>query len=320
MNVSKSVMSVAAIAVAAITISACGADNSKSNDTGAASTGSADKGTVVLGSANFGESDIIASIYSQELQKAGYKTQLKSKIGTREVYIKSLEAGEIQVVPEYVGTLTEYYNGVVNGAAAATSKPLATTDATTTAAALKTLITPRKLVSGPPSPAADQNAFAVTQDFATKNNLKTLSDLVKLNGQIVLGAGPECPTRPFCEPGLQKTYGLKFKSFKKLDDDGPQTLGALKSGDIQLGLVFSSDGAVAANNLLVLDDDKKLQQADNIVYLARDSVPADALSVLDKVNAALTTVDLQNLNKQYSVDKADAADLATDWVGQHPLS
>jgi osmoprotectant transport system substrate-binding protein len=291
-------------AAVVLATAACGGDNGSS----------AGKGKITIGSADFGESEIVASMYSQALKKAGYDTTDKFKIGTREVYIKSIESGEIDVVPEYIGTLTEYYNAVYNGKDAPTTKPLASTEVDKTYAALKELVAKKNLAALTPSKAADQNAFAVTKDFADKNGLTKLSDLEKLNGTLSLGAGPECEKRQFCLLGLQQVYGLRFKDVKKLDSGGPKTISALTSGSIDVGLVFSSDGAVAASNLVVLADDKKLQTTDNITALVRTSVPADAQQVIDKVNAALTTEKLQELNKKFSVDKEDAKDLAQQFL------
>ena len=298
----------AALALIALPLAACG------NDSGSPPSGSASKGKVTIGSADFGESQIIASMYSQALQKAGYEVTDKFKIGSREVYIKSLESGQIDVVPEYLGTLTEYYNAEINGKDAPKTKPLSSPDVEKTFANLKGLVAKKNLVALTPSDAADQNAFAVTKAFADTNSLAKMSDLAKLNGQLILGAGPECPTRPFCQPGLESTYGLKFKEFKALDSGGSKTLAALADGSINVGLVFSSDGAVAAQNLVILEDDKKLQNADNILALARSSLPAGAQQVVDKVNQALTTEKLQELNKKFSVDKEDAKDLASQFL------
>jgi osmoprotectant transport system substrate-binding protein len=277
-------------------------------------SGGGSKGKITVGSADFGESEIIANMYSQALKKAGYDVTDKFKIGTREVYVKSIEGGEIDVVPEYIGTLTEYYNAAQNGPDAPTKAPLATTEVQTTYDHLKTLLTKKNLIALTPSGAADQNAFAVKKEFADKNQLVKMSDLAKLNGTLTLGAGPECEKRQFCLLGLQSVYGLKFKDVKKLDSGGSKTLGALASGGVDIGLVFSSDGTVAADNLVVLQDDKKLQTTDNITALCRGGVPADAQQVLDKVDQALTTEKLQELNKKFTVDKEDASDLAEQFL------
>lgn len=305
-------MGLAALAAAAVlALTACG--SSGKDDSG----GGGSKGTLTIGSANFTESELIARMYAHALENAGYKINVKAQIGSREVYVKSLQNNEIQVVPEYVGTVTEFFNAQINGPDAPTTAPMATADGYATYQKLNTMIHSLGLIATAPSPAADQNAFAVTADFASKNSLTKLSDLTKLNGTLVLGGPPECSTRPFCQPGLEKTYGLQFKSFKATDGGGPVTIGALKDGTIQLGLVFSSDGSVVAENLKILQDDKNLQQADNIIGLMRTEVPDDAQAVINKVNAALTTEDLQQLNKQISVDKDEPDDLAKQWVKDH---
>ena len=299
-----------AVAAVLLLVAACG----KSNNNSSSSSGGQPKGKITIGSADFGESEIIANMYSLALKKAGYDVAEKFKIGTREVYIKALENGEIDAVPEYIGTLTEYYNAQFNGPDAPNTKPLASTEVDKTYAALKGLVARKNLTALQPSQAADQNAFAVTKDFADKNNLTKLSDLTKLNGQITLGAGPECEKRRFCLIGLQQVYGLKFKDVKKLDSGGPKTIAALGDKSIDVGLVFSSDGAVAAQNLVILQDDKKLQTTDNITALVRSNVPQEARDILDKVDQALTTEKLQELNKKFSVDKEDAKDLAQQFL------
>jgi osmoprotectant transport system substrate-binding protein len=166
------------------------------------------------------------------------------QIGNRELYEPDLEAGKVQVVPEYAGTFTEFLNKKVNGASAT---PIASGDAAKTGAALKDVGAKVGLQFGKLSEAADQNAFAVTKAFADKYGVKTLSEFAaKCSGAAtVLGGPPECPQRPFCQPGLEQTYQLKAGRFASLDAGGPQTKTALKTGTISIGLVFSSDGALA---------------------------------------------------------------------------
>ena len=296
----------AVAATLALTAAACGGDDSPAP--------AQSKGKLTVGSAEFPENQIIANMYSQALKKAGYEVTEKFKIGSREVYIKSIERGEIDIVPEYLGTLTEYYNAEFNGPDAPLKKPLASGDPAKTYAAAKELVARRQLAILPYSKAADQKAFAVIKEFADQNGLSKVSDLAKLNGQLVLGAGPECDRRPACLLGLQSVYGLRFKEVKKLDNGGDKTFGAFKDGSIDVGLVFSSDGAVAAENLVVLEDDKQLQQAENIAALVRQSVPQEARDVVSKVDQALTTEKLQELNKKFRVEKADPEDLAEQFL------
>jgi len=201
-------------------------------------------GKITVGAANFAESQTLGELYKLALTAAGYQVTVQT-IGNRELYEPALERGEVQVVPEYVGTLTEFLNKKVNGASAT---PVASSDLDKTFAALKDLGGKKGLTFGTPSAAADQNAFAVTKAFADKYAVTTLSDLAaKCSGQAtILGGPPECPQRPFCQLGLEGTYKLKVGSFKSLDSGGPQTKTALTTGTISVGLVLSSDGALAA--------------------------------------------------------------------------
>jgi osmoprotectant transport system substrate-binding protein len=199
-------------------------------------------GDIQVGAANFGESKILANIYVEVLKAAGFNASVK-EVGNRELYLKSLSKGEIDVMPEYVGTLTEFLNKQQNGSSAA---PKASSDLDKTVTALKELGTTATLDFGAASQAADQNAFAVTKAYADANGLKTLSDLAaKCNGgELILGGPTECQDRPFCKPGLEQTYGLKFTGFDAYDTGGPLTKTALKTGKAQVGLVFSSDGSL----------------------------------------------------------------------------
>ena len=197
-------------------------------------------GRIVVGAANFGENQILANLYVDALTGAGFDASVKP-VTNREVYEPALERGQLDVVAEYAGTLTEFLNKKAAGADAA---PKASPDLAATVAALTGLAGKKGLTVLTPSAAADQNAFAVTKAFATANGLTRLSDLKKVTTQLVLGGPPECPTRPFCQAGLEKTYGLSFSSFLSLDAGGPLTKTALKQGKVQVGLVFSSDGSL----------------------------------------------------------------------------
>lgn len=195
-------------------------------------------GPVVVGAANFSESATLAAIYANVLRGAGYDVTVQS-LDAREVYLPALEDGQITVFPEYVGTLTEFLNRQINGPDA---DPVASGDLDATVAGLDGLAAQRGLTVGEPSPAQDQNSFAVTKAFADEHGVVSLSDLAKACSGLVLGAGPECTERPFCQPGLEETYGLHFADFVSLDVGGPLTKTALQQGQISLGLVFSSDG------------------------------------------------------------------------------
>jgi len=199
------------------------------------------QGSVVIGAANFSESQILANLYAIALEAAGFTTEVKP-VTNREVYGPALERGELTVFPEYVGTFTEYLNKRKNGPDA---PAVASGDLDATVEALRPLAEEVGLTVLEPSPAADQNAFAVTREFAEQNDLTALSDLADVEGELRLGGPPECPERPFCQPGLEQTYGIEFDEFISLDAGGPLTKQALQQGRIDVGLVFSSDGSLA---------------------------------------------------------------------------
>jgi osmoprotectant transport system substrate-binding protein len=201
-------------------------------------------GNVVVGAANFSENQTLGELYRIVLTAAGYQANVQ-QIGNRELYEPALEKGEIQVVPEYAATMADFLNSKVNGS---TATPVSSPDLDKTMSGLTAVGDKVGIAFGKPSKAQDQNAFAVTKEFADKYQLKTLSDLAsKCSGSAtVLGGPPECPQRPKCQAGLEQVYSFKPGSFSSLDAGGPQTKSALKSGTISVGLVFSSDGALAA--------------------------------------------------------------------------
>jgi osmoprotectant transport system substrate-binding protein len=203
-------------------------------------------GKIVVGGSNFTESTVLANVYADVLKSAGFDASVQA-VGNRDLYLKALEAGQIQAFPEYLATVTEALNAQVNGA---NPTPVASGDVQKTLAAGQGFAEKKNLKFGTPSEAADQNAFAVTKNFADKHKVTTLSELASTcsDGSLVLGGPPECPTRPFCQPGLEKTYNLKFKSFKSLDAGGPLTKTAIEKGTVSIGLVFSSDGALAQHS------------------------------------------------------------------------
>src|SRR6266851_700141 len=214
-------------------------------------TPSASKGTLTVAGFNFPESSILAEIYGQALAHDGYTINYKLLLGNREVVAPALESGQIDLYPGYAATDLEYYNK---------SAGEANGDATATTATQK------------------------------KYNLSKLSDLAPIGGQLTLGAGPECPTRPFCQPGLKTTYGITFKAFKPLDTDGPLTRAALENAD------------------------------NGVPILRQAAASAEVTNVLNAIDAKLTTADLLTMNSQVSLQHQDADAVATAWLQQHNYS
>jgi osmoprotectant transport system substrate-binding protein len=314
-------MSAVGLTAAAFVLAACGSSSSGGAGAGASGGSAQPTGPITVAAFNFGESKILANMYADVLKKAGFDATVKA-LGAREIVEPALEKGSadggVDVVPEYLATFTEFLNTKENGQNAPAK---ATPDVNATLAAAKDLASKVGITVLTPSAAADENAFATTKDFATKNNLNTLSDLASYKGPLILGGPPECPKRPFCEPGLQQTYGIHFSGFTSLDAGGPLTKKALQQGKIQIGLVFSSDGGIDALGLKVLEDDKHLQNPDVIVAAVNSKSVSDKLTAaLNGVAAALTTEDLIALNKKVDIDGGDPAQVAQEWLASKGLA
>jgi osmoprotectant transport system substrate-binding protein len=200
-------------------------------------------GGVDIVTAGFSESRTLGYLYQIALRAAGFDPEVRT-VDSRELYAPELQSGAAQVVPEYAGTLTEFLNGQLNGA---DPEPLASSDIGDTMTELTALGEQVGLVFGEPSEAANTNAFAVTEDFAQEYGVSTLTELAEncSGSETILGGPPECPERPFCQVGLEDVYGLSAGDFASLDAGGPLTKEALRSGEISVGLVFTTDGDLA---------------------------------------------------------------------------
>ncbi|MGQ4487738.1 ABC transporter substrate-binding protein [Streptomyces sp. 372A] len=297
-------------------LAACGGD-SLEEDKGAPAGGqdSGKKGSLVVGAAAFTESKVLAELYAQILEDAGYSTSVTT-VKNRELYEPSLEKGEIDVVPEYAATIAEFLNAKANGAKKAEADPVASGDTAATVAALKKLAEPRGLKVLPAGKAVDQNAFAVTREFADKHKLKTLSDLGAAKIGVKVAAGDECEVRPFCAPGLKKTYGIDVTGIDPKGVGTPQSKQAVKDGKDQLVLTTTTDAVLDTYDLVFLDDDKKLQNADNVlpVLNAKDAGDQEIADALGKLTGALTTEDLAQLNRKVDAERAKPADVAREYL------
>ncbi len=282
--------------------------------TGSASASAGAGQTITVGGADFSEQLLLTQIYAQALQGAGYTTRVQN-VASREIYLQALRAGQIDVVPEYAATLTSTLADSLKTAAAPSA------DITRTVATLRPLAARAGITILEPSKATDQNTFVVSEDYATKNNLKTLSDLGRLGTPVKIAAGAECSTRPFCAPGLKKTYGITAT----VDPTGSGTapsFQAVKNGTDQLALAFTSDGTYKSFGLVELTDDKALQASDNIVgavNTAKVGSDTQLADTINEVNAALTTEDLQTLNGRIGNDREEPTAVAKDWLTEKGL-
>ncbi|MEU7514723.1 MULTISPECIES: ABC transporter substrate-binding protein [unclassified Streptomyces] len=304
----------------AVSLAACGGDSlegGKKKDSGSAgdAPAGAEKGSLVVGAAAFTEAKVLAELYAQSLRAAGYSVSITT-VKNRELYEPSLESGEIDVVPEYAATIAEFLNAKVNGPKAPEDKPVATGDAAATVDALRKLAEPRGLKVLAVGEAVDQNAFAVTKEFAEKNKLKTLSDLGRSKLKVKIAAGDECAVRPFCAPGLKKAYGIDVTGIDPKGVGTPQAKQAVKDGVDQLVLTTTTDATIDSFGLVFLEDDKKLQNADNVlpVVNAKDAGAPEIAAALDKITKVLTTADLAELNRKVDAERAKPEDVAKEYL------
>jgi osmoprotectant transport system substrate-binding protein len=294
MRTSRRSGAVGAIAIAvALLASACGG-------------GSGDGPTVTIGSTNFGEQLILGEIYAQVLEAEGYTVERRFNLGDRDIVAPALRDGEIDLMVEYTGSLLTYEGGTPSS------------DSDATYAALIAALGPQELSALDYGPAQDKNGLVVTAETAQALGLATVSDLAAHNGTLIFGGPPECPERPLCLPGYEEVYGLEFADFLPLDVGGPLTVAALAGGDIDVALLFTSDGVIAARGLVLLEDDMGLQPAENIVPVLRQEVidahGQDFVDLINRVSALITTGELRELNKRYGIDAVDAEVLAREWL------
>jgi osmoprotectant transport system substrate-binding protein len=270
---------------------------------------------ITVASFNFPESVIVAEIYSQALEAAGFEVDRQLDLGTRELVEPALERGLVEFVPEYSGSALTFVTK---------EEASATADEQTTYSALKLALQERGIIALAPAPAQNKNGVVTGVETARRFGLTTISDLAPAASQLVFGGPPECPERPLCLLGLESTYGLKFREFVPLDSGGPFTVQALAQGQIDVGLLFTTDGAIDSNDFVLLEDDRMLQPAENVTPVVHQEVVdrfgEEFVRVVNAVSAELVTDDLRELNTRVSIEKERARDVAAGWLAEHDLS
>lgn len=294
---------------------ACGDDNKDNAGTGSnAATKSGPE--IKIGAQDFGESAILAEIYKGALADQGYKVSINDLGGFRDVLFGAFKSGDVNLAPDYVASQLEFLDG---------GKGEATSDVDATLAKLKPLLQQKKLVALDPSDAVDTNSFVMTKKNSDKLGITTLSDLAARGKDLKLGGFQDCETNGFCIPGLKRVYGLDMSSnFVPLDlGVVPQSL---DKGAIDVGILTSTDGRLAdpKTGWVLLQDDKGMLAADNVFPTISQSIVdaygAKLTDLLNSVSAQLNTDELVSLNKRYDVDKADAKDIAADWLKQNDFT
>jgi osmoprotectant transport system substrate-binding protein len=269
-----------------------------------------ERGALTVGGVAFAENQIVAEMYAQVLENAGFTVERQTGLESREVLQPAIEAGDIDIAPEYLSSLLLFMN----------PDATASGDADEVRSELEPLLEERGQALLESSEANDTNAFVVTAETAEEHGLATVSDLAPVAGELTLGGPPECPERPFCIPGLQEVYGIEFGEFVPLDVGGPLTVEALENGDIDVGLLFSTSSVIEANGWILLEDDRQLQNAENITPVVRTEVLDDEIEqLLNDVSATLTTENVTELNGRVEIDGEDPADVANAYLTEEGL-
>ncbi len=306
MKRTKRMSVVAAVATAGVlALAACGSSSNPLATDSSSSSTTAAGGDIVVGSANFSESVLLAEIYAGALRAKGINATTKPNIGAREIYLKALQDNSVQVLPEYTGALSLYYDPKFDK-----------TDPAEVYTALQGLI-PSDTKVLDKSAAEDNDSIVVTKQTADAKKLTTIADLASVAGSMTLAAPPEFKTRPQGVPGLKGDYGVVFKSFRPLA--GQALVQALKNGQVDAANIFSTDPAIAANGFVVLQDTKKLFGSQNIVPLVRADVADRVAPALNAVSAVLTTANLSAMLQETDIDKKDPKTVAQEFLTANNL-
>lgn len=298
----------------------CGGDDPLAEESdGDTTSGGGGGGTLSLSGQNFTEMQIMSELYLQLLEDAGYTVDARL-VATRDVYLGGLQDGSVDVVPEYAGSIADELNARENGPDAQ-----AASDASieTTMQNLRDLASQVGLEALEPAEATDENAFAVTEDYAAENDLTTLSDLGEaVDEPIMLAAAEDCSERQDCAKGLDSVYGIEIEEVLPLGFGTQQTKNALQEGEVELGQVGTSDGSLEELGLVLLDDDQDLQAAQNLVPVVNaDTLEQnpDVADVLNGLSEVLTTEDLAAMNAAVDLERQQPADVAGQYLEDQGL-
>jgi osmoprotectant transport system substrate-binding protein len=270
-------------------------------------------GKVVIVGQKFTEADIMTQLYKAVLDHAGYDTSVKN-LGARDIYLSPLMKGDVTISADYLSSMTEALNRKANGDSA---PKVASADEQATLAELNKLAKKDGLTALQPAKAEDANAFAVTQKFAQEHQLTTLSDLGASGLSVKLGGNSDCPQRADCQKGLEDTYGVKVSGFEPTGFGSQATKDDLVHGVTQIGSVGTTDATLDKLGLVILTDDKHLQNAENLVPIVNSAWLKDnakAKTALDKLSAVLTTQDLTTMIGKVDLDRQKAADVAKAYL------
>jgi Periplasmic glycine betaine/choline-binding (lipo)protein of an ABC-type transport system (osmoprotectant binding protein) len=266
--------------------------------TAAALAGCAGSGdTVVVGSQAYYSNEIVAEVYAQALEAEGFTVERNFQIGQRDAYIPALEAGEVDLFPEYTGNLLQFY-----------SPDTMATQTDEVYTELQSAL-PDQLSALAMSPATDQDSYNVTAEFAEANGLSAIGDLAGVS-PLILGGAPELEERPYGPQGLLDTYGVDVE----FSATGEVTLDALLAGEVQVANIYTGNPAIAAYGLVTLEDPEGLFLASNLVPIVNSELAEDIGAVISPVSEAMSADELVAMNLQSTEEQMSSADIAAEWL------
>jgi osmoprotectant transport system substrate-binding protein len=300
-----------------IGVAACGSDDDSDStgtggDGGGAIVSNPDNGKVSLtiGSKNFPEQEILGEVYAQALGAAGYKVKTDLNLGSETVALKTLKSGQISGYPEYASTALTSFFGL--------EPEEVPSDAEGAYEKAKAEFEKEGLTAFPPTPFASANAVGTTTETAEKYDLETVSDLEGVSEKLTLYGSPECRQRIDCLAGLEKLYGLKFKSFKPVDIGLRYTV--LEKGQADLSILFTTDPQLSAqkDKFVILEDDKEVFPAGNVIFVTEQSVAEKAGPDFEKtiveVQEGLTLEVMQELDARVELEKQTPKEAAAAYL------
>jgi osmoprotectant transport system substrate-binding protein len=265
------------------------------------------KAPIKIGSDNFYESKLVGEIYAQVLENAGYTVERKFGLGSRQERIPAMDAGQVDLVPEYVGSGLGFYD-----------KTKITGDGQKNAEALQAALDAagKNITVLGIAPGTDTNAFAVRQDTATSLGLAKMSDLAAHQDELKWGLPSDCDTNPLCAGALEQ-YGITYppKQRTALGACDVPMAQALQGKAIDVAEFCSTQPAIVQFGFVVLEDDKQTQPAENLAPLVRNDYlekvdKAAFQALLDGASAKITTEALTEMGKEVAVDQKDVAEVA----------
>jgi osmoprotectant transport system substrate-binding protein len=305
----------AALSVGLLALAGCAGDDLDDDKADTTPSSSGGGGAVTIGSQSFDEAALVTAMYAGVLEDAGYDVTTKL-VGRRDIYVNQMP-DSVDLAPEYVGGIADFMNTTVNGEDAPS---ITTSDTQESIDAVTPLLAEQGLKLLEPSPATSQNAYFVTTGYAEAEGLTTLSDLE--GKSIVLAANEDCAGRSDCEAGLEDVYGIDITELLPLGYASPQTYQAVIDNEAQLGQTGTLDGTLADQGLVLLEDDKGIQPAQNLIPLVSEEFLADHEDVeplLDDLMAALDNETLGGLIAQVTVDRETPEDVAHQFLTDQGL-